>query len=132
MGKQTPKCPAAEKVILVVDDSITIRQQLRAFLEPHAFRVLEAGDGAEGLSRAQGERVDMLIVDVNMPGMDGLEMLGEIRKLEGYARTPAFVLTTESSPDLVRRGKGVGATAWIVKPFNPDTLFKGLRKVLGL
>lgn len=120
-----------EKLILVVDDSTTIRQQLRAFLETHAFRVVEATDGEQGLIQAAREPADMMIVDLNMPGMDGLEMLAEIRKLEGYARTPVFILTTESSPDLIRRGKTVGATAWIVKPFNPDTLIKGLRKVLG-
>ena len=120
-----------EKLILVVDDSTTIRQQLRAFLETHGFRVVEATDGEQGLIQAAREPADMMIVDLNMPGMDGLEMLAEIRKLEGYARTPAFILTTESSPDLIRRGKTVGATAWIVKPFNPDTLIKGLRKVLG-
>ena len=118
--------------ILVVDDSATMRQQLRVFLESSGFLVLEADDGTTGLHQARTSSVDILIVDVHMPRMNGIEMIGEIRKLPGYANTPIFVLTTDSASTSMAQAKAAGATAWIIKPFKPDILLKGIKKVLGI
>ncbi|MCG8419343.1 MAG: response regulator [Proteobacteria bacterium] len=119
-----------EKLILIVDDSSTVRHQLRTVLEDDGFRVIEADSGETGVKKAREHEADLFIIDVNMPGIDGLEMLSEIRALSQHARTPAFILTTESSATLIKRGKQIGATAWIVKPFKPEILLKGVRKVL--
>jgi two-component system chemotaxis response regulator CheY len=121
---------AATKTILIVDDSRTIRQQTRVLLENNGFHVVEAGNGVEGLEEAKKGPVDLIIVDVNMPAMNGLEMISHVRKLDGYAKTPIFVLTTEASGEIVRRGKAVGATAWVVKPFKPELLVPAILKVL--
>lgn len=117
--------------ILIVDDSATIRMQLRACLSPAGFEIVEADNGANGLQRAKSEPFDLIIVDVNMPIMSGLEMLEAARQSQELKNIPAFVLTTERSKDMVARGKKAGATAWIVKPFNPDILRKGVEAVLA-
>ena len=125
-----PKTEALTRTILVVDDSRTIRQQTRVLLESHGFKVIEAGNGVEGLEEAKKGPVDLIIVDVNMPAMNGLEMIGHVRQLSGYAKIPIFVLTTEASGEIVRRGKAVGATAWVVKPFKAEVLIPAIRSVL--
>jgi two-component system, chemotaxis family, chemotaxis protein CheY len=119
-----------QRSILIVDDSSTIRQQTRVLLESHGFRVVEATNGAEGLEEVKKALFDLILVDVNMPVMNGLEMIAHVRKLPDYQRTPIFVLTTESSGDTVRKGKAAGATAWVVKPFKADVLVPAIRKVL--
>jgi two-component system, chemotaxis family, chemotaxis protein CheY len=119
------------KRILVVDDSATVRQQLHSLLHTHGFGVTEAEDGEQGLATATAEQVDLLIVDVNMPRMNGIQMVGEVRKLPNYAKTPIFMLTTESTKSVMALGKSAGATAWIIKPFRPDILIKGIQRVLA-
>jgi two-component system chemotaxis response regulator CheY len=119
------------KTILVVDDSAAVRRQLRDALEADGFSVVEAENGAKGLEVATEAAVNLMIVDVNMPIMDGIEMIGKVRDLPRHKHTPIFVLTTESGSDAAKRGKGVGATAWIVKPVKPDVLIKGIRTILG-
>jgi two-component system, chemotaxis family, chemotaxis protein CheY len=119
------------KRILVVDDSATVRQQLHSLLRTHGFGVTEAEDGEQGLATATAEQVDLLIVDVNMPRMNGIQMVGEVRKLPNYAKTPIFMLTTESTKSVMALGKSAGATAWIIKPFRPDILIKGIQRVLA-
>jgi two-component system chemotaxis response regulator CheY len=109
-----------------------MRQQLRVFLETSGFLVLEADDGTAGLHQARNNNVDILIVDVHMPRMNGIEMIGEIRKLPDYVDTPIFVLTTDSASSSMAEAKAAGATAWIIKPFKPDILLKGIKKVLGI
>lgn len=118
--------------ILVVDDSATIRQQAGMFLRSKGFEVLEAQDGQQGYETAQSEDVALMLVDVNMPVMNGIEMIGKVRQLDKHAKTPIFMVTTESSKAKVQEGKAAGATAWMVKPFNPDLLMKAITKVLGL
>lgn len=117
--------------ILIVDDSATVRHQLRDCLESGGHEVVEAENGAFGLQRAKDEEFALIIVDVNMPVMNGLEMLENLRALPQRATVPAFVLTTESSKDMVARGKKCGATAWIVKPFKPEILLKGIAHILS-
>lgn len=94
--------------------------------------VHDAGDGQEGLLKARLESVDLVLVDVHMPRMDGISMIREFRKLDGHAKTPVFVLTTDSSTSRAQEAKAAGATAWIVKPVQPDALLKGIQKVLRL
>jgi two-component system, chemotaxis family, chemotaxis protein CheY len=130
-GVATPKTQLT-RTILVVDDSRTIRQQTRVLLENHGFKVVEAGNGVEGLEEAKRTQVDLIIVDVNMPAMNGLEMIGHVRQLASYAKTPIFVLTTEASGEIVRRGKAVGATAWVVKPFKAEVLIPAIVSVLKI
>lgn len=121
----------APKKILIVDDSITLLQQLEAFLTSHGFSVTMAGNGSEGLDAMRATSFDLVFADVNMPGMNGLEMIAVARTLPGYDKTPIFVLTTESTNNLVQRGKEAGATAWIVKPFKQEVVLKGIEHVLG-
>ena len=118
------------QTVLVVDDSATMRQQPRTLLQTNGYAVVEAGNGAEGLEAAKGAPIGLVIVDVNMPVMNGIEMIGKLRKMANYDKTPIFVLTTESSGNIVSQGKAAGATAWIVKPFNPQILLAAVKKVL--
>lgn len=117
--------------ILIVDDARVMRQQLRLCLETGGFQVTDASSGEEGLQKAQLQRPDLIVSDFNMPGIDGLEMVRQLRKLAGYEKVPIFMLTTESSAEMVAAGKLVGVTAWIVKPFKPDLMLLGISKVLS-
>jgi two-component system chemotaxis response regulator CheY len=116
--------------VLVVDDASTIRQHTHFLLEQHGFKVIEAANGREGLEAAQKHHVDLIIVDVNMPVMNGLEMVAEVRKLAQYRQTPIFVLSTESSGPIIKEGKKSGATAWMVKPLKSEVLIPAIRRVL--
>lgn len=117
--------------ILIVDDSATIRLQLRNCLQSAGHELTEAENGAIGLQKARVADFDFIVMDVNMPVMNGLEMLENLRTIEGHRNTPVFVLTTESSKEMVARGKRSGATAWIVKPFKSEVLLKGVEHVLS-
>ncbi|VAW98240.1 Chemotaxis regulator - transmits chemoreceptor signals to flagellar motor components CheY [hydrothermal vent metagenome] len=117
--------------ILAVDDSASMRQMVSFTLKGAGFDVVEASDGVEALGKAQGDKFDLVISDVNMPNMDGLTLVGELRKLGDFKFIPILLLTTESSMEKKKEGKAAGATGWIVKPFNPDQLLKTVNKVLG-
>lgn len=117
--------------ILTVDDSSSLRMAVRVALTGAGYAVTEAGDGAEGLAKAGAQRFDLIITDLNMPHMDGLTMIREIRKTPVQAGVPIIFLTTESEDDLKAQAKAAGATGWLVKPFNADQLVKVARKVLG-
>ena len=116
--------------VMIVDDSATIRQQLKVFLTSNGYEAVEAGDGAQGLAAAKENDVSLMIVDVNMPVMNGIEMVTEVRKLPQHQKTPIFMLTTESGTDIAAEGRRVGVTAWIIKPFKPEILLKGIKKVI--
>jgi two-component system chemotaxis response regulator CheY len=118
------------KKVLIVDDSATVRQQVRAVLSGANFEVLEAVDGVEG-AEAIERVVDLaaVICDVNMPRMDGLEMLETVRKFPKGALLPIVMLTTEGQHELVQRAKAAGAKGWIVKPFKPELLLAAIRKL---
>lgn len=115
--------------ILTVDDSMSVRMAIRLALAGHA--VTEAADGREGLDKASGAKFDMIITDLNMPNINGLEMIREIRNLPQQAGTPIIFLTTESDEGMKQQAKAAGATGWLVKPFVADALLKVTRKVLG-
>jgi len=117
--------------ILAVDDSASMRQMVSFTLKSAGFQVTEASDGVEGLKAAKSGSFDVVISDVNMPNMDGLEMVKEIRSLPSYKFVPILMLTTESSGDKKQAGRSAGATGWIVKPFNPDQLLATVKKVIG-
>ena len=117
--------------ILIVDDSATVRQKLRTLLATNGYQVVEAEDGQRGLELAEQEDVDLLIVDVNMPVMNGIEMIKAVRKLDKCAKAPIFMLTTEATKGVMTMGRSAGATAWIIKPFRDDILLKGIARVLA-
>lgn len=116
--------------ILAVDDSASMRQMVSFTLKGAGHDVVEASDGLEALGLAKKGPVDLVISDVNMPNMDGITLIGELRKLGTYKYTPILMLTTESGGDKKSEGKSAGATGWIVKPFNPDQLISTIKKVL--
>jgi two-component system chemotaxis response regulator CheY len=117
--------------ILAVDDSTSLRQMVAFTLKQAGHEVLEASDGRDALQKARGGRVDLVLSDVNMPGMDGISLVKELRMLPSYKFTPILMLTTESSPEKKQEGKSAGATGWIVKPFSPDQLLATVKRVLG-
>ena len=117
--------------ILAVDDSASMRQMVSFTLKGAGYDVVEAADGVEALHLAKGRSVNLVITDVNMPKMDGIALIRELRALPSYKFTPLLMLTTESGAEKKQVGKAVGATGWIVKPFNPDQLLNTVKKVLG-
>lgn len=117
--------------ILAVDDSASMRQMVSFTLKGAGHDVVEACDGAEALKLAQTNQVDLVLTDVNMPNMDGVTLIKELRALPSYKFTPMLTLTTESGTDKKMEGKQAGATGWIVKPFSPDQLLATIKKVLG-
>ena len=117
--------------ILAVDDSASMRQMVSFTLKGAGYDVVEAVDGVDALSKAKQQSVNLVITDVNMPNMDGITLIAELRKLPNYKFTPLLMLTTESAPEKKQAGKAAGATGWIVKPFNPDQLVATIKKVIG-
>jgi two-component system, chemotaxis family, chemotaxis protein CheY len=119
------------RTVLTVDDSTSMRQMVRATLQSAGYEVIEAADGEEALAFARANPVDLVISDVNMPRMDGIRLIGELRALPAYRLTPLLLLTTESGQDKKLEGKRAGATGWIVKPFNPAQLLATLNRLFG-
>ncbi|WP_300577541.1 response regulator [Phenylobacterium sp.] len=117
--------------ILTVDDSPSIRVAIKIALSNAGYSVTEAANGAEGIEKAQAAAFDMIITDLNMPVMDGLTMIEEMRKLPSLMGVPIVFLTTESDAGMKERAKAAGATGWLTKPFDPDTLVRLAKKVLG-
>lgn len=118
------------RTIMTVDDSTSMRQMVKATLQSAGYGVVEAADGQEALDYARENSVDLVISDVNMPRMDGIMLVHELRALPTYRLTPLLLLTTESSHEKKLEGKRAGATGWIVKPFNPAQLLATLQKLL--
>lgn len=116
--------------ILAVDDSVSMRQLVAFTLKEAGFDVIEAVDGEDALAKAQGRRADVVLTDVNMPKMDGITLIRNLRQLPAYKFTPMLLLTTESAPEKKAEGKAAGATGWIVKPFNPEQLLATISKVI--
>jgi two-component system chemotaxis response regulator CheY len=117
--------------ILAVDDSASMRQMVSFTLKGAGYDVIDAVDGVDALNKAKQQTVNLVITDVNMPNMDGITLIAELRKLPTYKFTPLLMLTTESAPEKKQAGKAAGATGWIVKPFNPDQLLATVKKVIG-
>ena len=119
------------KTVLSVDDSASIRQMVKMTLSGAGYEVVQANDGAEGLAKAKGTAFDMVVTDLNMPNMDGLTLIRELRKLPSYKGVPILFLTTESDENMKKEAKAAGATGWITKPFQQDQLVGVVKKVLG-
>jgi two-component system chemotaxis response regulator CheY len=120
-----------KKIILTVDDAPTMRKVVALALTGAGHEVVEAEDGVAALSLIQSRPVDLIITDVNMPRMDGIEFTRQARLLANFQRTPILLLTTESDPTVKARGRTAGATGWIVKPFRQDQLLAVVAKVLA-
>jgi two-component system chemotaxis response regulator CheY len=118
------------KLVLVVDDSAAVRQQVGMALGQAGFEVVEAGDGKQGVSAvAKNPQIAMVISDVNMPNMNGLEMVTELKKNPSNSALPIIMLTTEGQPALIKQAKEAGAVGWIVKPFNAGQLVATVKKL---
>lgn len=117
--------------LLIVDDSTSMRQMVAFALSSGGYSVSEAEDGQAALDIAKTRRFDAVVTDVNMPRMDGIELIRHLRQLPDYKFTPLLMLTTESGPEKKMEGKQAGATGWLVKPFDPEQLLNTVRKVLG-
>lgn len=118
------------KRILTVDDSPTVREMLKTTLENAGFDVIQANDGQEALNLLETETVQMLITDLNMPKLDGISLIRQVRKNQERRFMPIIMLTTESQEEKKREGKTAGASGWIVKPFKPAQLLSVVRMVL--
>src|SRR5690349_21616442 len=116
--------------ILAADDSASMRDMVSMSLSSAGFQVSSAADGAEALQLAAKNAFDLVLLDVNMPVRDGLEVVRSLRAEAQYRHTPILMLTTENSPDRKREGKEAGATGWIVKPFDPAQLIATVHRVL--
>lgn len=119
------------KKIMIVDDSATLRQMLNFTLSEASYEPVEASNGKEALEIMASESIDMLITDLNMPGMDGLSLIREVRSQQPYKFIPIIMLTTESQAEKKLEGRSAGATGWIVKPFTPQQLLSVVKKILG-
>ena len=117
--------------ILTVDDSASIRLTTRVALSNAGYTVTEAVDGLDGMAKLASQQFDLIVTDLNMPNMDGLTMIRELRKLPAHTGVPVIFLTTESDAEMKSQAKAAGATGWLTKPFDPDSLVKIVRKVLG-
>ncbi|MEY2342321.1 response regulator [Acidithiobacillus sp. IBUN Pt1247-S3] len=119
------------KTILIVDDSASLRQVVAIALKSAGYEVVEAGDGVQGLAQLQAaQKIHLIISDVNMPNMDGITFLKNIKQLPNYKFTPVIMLTTESGDDKKQAGREAGAKAWVVKPFQPQQLLAAVAKLV--
>ena len=117
------------KTIMVVDDSISIRQVVGIALKQAGYDVIEGVDGKDALAKLTGQKVNLIISDVNMPNMDGIAFVRELKTRPAYKFTPVLMLTTESQEDKKEQGKAAGARAWMVKPFKPEALVAAVQKL---
>jgi two-component system chemotaxis response regulator CheY len=118
------------KMALVVDDSTSMRQMVAFTLQQAGFQVIEGSDGQDALGKVSGKSVNLVVTDLNMPVMDGITLIKELRKIPNFKFTPILMLTTESQDSKKQEGKSAGATGWLVKPFNPDQLLQVVAKVV--
>jgi two-component system chemotaxis response regulator CheY len=119
------------KNILVVDDSGTVRQQVTMALKQAGFETTEAVDGQDGISKISSSNIDMVICDVNMPNMNGLEMVEAVKAKPENKALPVIMLTTEGQPSMIKRAKEAGAAGWIVKPFDANQLIATAKHLTG-
>ena len=117
--------------VLTVDDSVSLRKLVANTLSSAGHSVQEAANGSDALSLVKIQKFDLIISDLNMPVMDGMTFIRNVRSLAAYKYTPVLVLTTEMDPSKKKAAKDSGATGWLVKPFDPDQLLATIRKVLG-
>jgi len=119
------------QTILIVDDSPSMRQVVSFCLKDAGYTVIEAVDGKDALSKLSAGRVDLLVTDLYMPQLDGLELSRQVRAMPQYRFTPILVLTTEAQASRKAEGQAIGVTGWFVKPFEPAQLLKVVKRVLA-
>ena len=118
------------KTIMVIDDSASLRQVVGIALKSAGYEVIEACDGMDALSKLNGKKINLVVCDVNMPNMDGITFVKEIKQLPNYKFTPVIMLTTESQEGKKKEGQAAGAKAWVVKPFKPEVLLGAVAKLV--
>lgn len=118
------------KTILIVDDSASLREVVAIALRGAGYEVIQACDGKDGLSKLDGTKIHLIVSDVNMPVMDGITMVKQIKQMPAYKFTPVIMLTTESGADMKTAGKEAGVKAWVVKPFKPDQMLAAVSKLI--
>ena len=116
------------KTILIVDDSASMRQLVSFSLQDAGYDVIAAVDGKDALSKINGSKIDMVVTDLNMPNVDGIELIKQLRGNPSFKFTPIVMLTTESQETKKQEGKSAGASGWIVKPFQPEKLLEVVKK----
>jgi two-component system chemotaxis response regulator CheY len=119
------------KTIMIVDDSASLRSVVSIALKSAGYAVIEGCDGRDALRKLDGQKVNLIISDVNMPNMDGIEFVTTLKQNTSYRFTPVLMLTTESDDSVKARGRAAGAKAWMVKPFQPDTLVAAVQKLVA-
>ncbi len=119
------------KTILIVDDSASLRQVVNIALASAGYEVIEACDGVDALTKLDGRKIHLIISDVNMPNMDGITLVKEIKQKPDYKFTPIIMLTTESQDDMKAKGQAAGARAWVVKPFQPAQMLAAVSKLIA-
>lgn len=119
------------KMIMTVDDSASVRQMVGFTLREAGYDVIEAVDGKDALNKAGGANLNLVVTDLNMPNMDGIELIRNLRAHPAHKFVPIIMLTTESQDAKKMEGKSAGATGWIVKPFKPEQLVAVIKKVIG-
>ena len=119
------------KNILVVDDAVSMRGLVSMALRNNGYQVVEASDGKDALNKLSEHKVDMIVTDLNMPNMDGITLIREVKAIGKHKFTPIVMLTTESQASKKAEGQLAGAKAWIVKPFKPDVLVGVVKKIIG-
>ncbi|EGQ9933788.1 response regulator [Vibrio vulnificus] len=119
-----------KKNILIVDDSESLRQVVSIALTGAGFNVIEAKDGVQGVERLNGEKIHLIISDVNMPNMNGIDFIKQVKQHSKYRFTPIVMLTTETQQYLMEECKKAGARAWLVKPFRPEQMISVVSRFL--
>lgn len=118
------------KTILIIDDSISLRQVVSIALGNAGYDVIQACDGRDALSKLTGQKIHLMVCDVNMPNLDGIGFLKAVRELPAYKFTPVIMLTTEAGEEKKKEGQMAGARAWVVKPFKPEQLLAAVSKLI--
>ena len=118
------------KTIMIIDDSVSLRQVVAIALAGAGYEVIEASDGQDAVEKLTGQKVHLMICDVNMPRMDGITFLKTIRQNSSYKFTPIIMLTTEAGEEKKKEGQAAGARAWVVKPFKPEQLLVAVSKLI--
>lgn len=118
------------KTIMVIDDSSSLRIVVGIALKGAGYEVIEACDGKDALSKLNGQKIHLIVSDVNMPNMDGIQFVVAAKKIPAYQFTPIIMLTTESNPEKKKEGQAAGVKAWVVKPFKPEVLLNAVQKLV--
>ena len=118
------------KTILIVDDSASLRQVVGITLKGAGYSVIEACDGKDALGKLDGRKINLIISDVNMPNMNGIDFVMAAKQLPAYKFTPVIMLTTEAGEKMKAQGQAIGVKAWVVKPFQPAQMLTAVSKLI--